>query len=366
MKKSVLIAFLILFGLLAYFGVRAGLRQDAAEAAPVNNVRSVSDVEREADRTRPTVVTRRLIAEPHPVFLTLKGRTIPNRTVTVRSGTTGSVISAPALEGKIVGEGTILCRLGVDARQANIDEAEALLAAQQAEFDASQQLVSKGLAASNRLNMAKANLDAARAAVDVAKIELTRTEIRAPFSGVFEQRMAERGDFLTPGGPCGIIADLNPLRVEAEIAEEYAIALKQGAPVSISVLGATPRQGEISYVARTATDATRTFKIEANLSNPNAEISAGITSDLKIQLGETLATAITPALLTLHDDGRLGVRYVNEDDIVSFAEVSVIDDETDRIWVSGLPETVHAVSVGQDYISEGARVVPSPEGGARP
>ena len=235
MKKSVLLAFLILLGLITYFGVRATLRQDAAEAAPVTAAHSVADLANGAEKDLPTVITRQLVAEPHPVFLTLKGRTVPNRSVTVRSATTGNVIQAPALEGRIVREGALLCRLDVEGRQARVDEAEARLLAERAEFDAAKQLVSKKLAADSRLNVAKANLDAAQATLSAAKFELSRTEIRAPFSGVFEQRLAERGDYLSAGGACGVITDLNPIRVEAEVTEDYAIALKNGAAVSISV-----------------------------------------------------------------------------------------------------------------------------------
>lgn len=352
--------------MLAYFGIRTALRDDAALANTVTESLSVEDVESVKESEIPRVVTRTLRTETHPIFLNLKGRTTPNRTVIVKSGTTGGVIEAPPVEGRNVREGALLCRLAVDARQANVAEAEAILIAQNEELKAATRLVEKGLAPNNRLNRAKADRDAAEAALDAAKIELSRTEIRAPFAGVFETRMAERGDFLSPGAACGMIADLNPIRIEAEVTEEYAIALKQGAPVSVSVLGAPAREGQISYVARTSNAATRTFKIEASLDNQRGEISAGLTSDLRIQLGETNATAISPALLTLHDDGRLGVRHVTPDGLVAFSEVNVIDDTENRIWVTGLPDEAVIVSVGQEYISAGVRVEAVPETGSQP
>lgn len=357
MKNSVLLAFIIFLSIVVYFGVRSGLRGDTVQAELASTGQTIEQVQAAETQDLPRVVTRRMTAQTHPVFLALKGRTIPNRTVIVRSGTTGTVVEAPGLSGKIVGAGTLLCRLDIDARQARVLEAEALTEAQRQEFNAASSLVAKNLAPANRLNTAKANLDAAQASLNAAKIELKRTEIRAPFAGVFETRMAERGDYLSPGGACGVLTDLDPIRIEAEVTEEYATTLKQGIAADISILGAAEQSGQISYVARTSNEATRTFKIEASLPNKDGAISAGLTSDIKVQLDETLATLISPGLLTLHDDGRLGVRYVDERSRVVFAHIQIIDDAPEGIWVTGLPETVDLVSIGQEYIADGTEVI---------
>lgn len=356
MKKSVVLAAIILSALLAYFGVRAMMRQNEEANTPTPTSQSVRDQQAEAGDTLPKVVATELIAENHEVYLSLKGRTAPNRVVTVKSATTGSVVEAPALEGRTVGKDALLCRLDVEVRNARLAEARALVEARQIDYNAAAELATKGWASPNRASSAKASLDAAMAALNSAQVELGRTEIRAPFSGVFETRLAETGDFLSPGGACGVIADLNPIRIEANVTEEYATALKPRSPVTIKVLNASPRTGTISYIARTADDATRTFRIEATLDNADGAISAGLTSDLRIQIGETLATAISPGLLSLHDDGRVGVRHVTEEGVIAFSPVTIVDDTAEGIWVTGLPERAYVVSVGQEYISEGARV----------
>ena len=359
MKQSVLTACFIFLAIVAYFGVRTVMRANDDQPNVVTGAQTALDIEAtKSNSDIPEVVTQTFFAEPHPVFLTLKGRTSANRTVIVRAGTTGSVVRAPNLEGVEVRTGTLLCQIAVDARQVRLDEASALMAAQQEEYSAAKTLVAKKLSPENRLNTAKANLDAAAAAVKAAEIELRRTEIRAPFSGIFENRLAERGDFLTVGSPCGEIADLDPIRIEAEVSEEYALSLKAGALADISVLGTEPREGKIAYVARTANEATRTFKIEAELPNPKNEISSGLTSQITMKVREAQAIAVSPGLLVLHDDGRLGVRYVDGNSTVRFAPVTVIDDTAEKVWVTGLPDTVMLVSVGQEYIVDGTQVNP--------
>ncbi|MEO9969248.1 MAG: efflux RND transporter periplasmic adaptor subunit [Hyphomonadaceae bacterium] len=364
MKRSVIIAMVILFGLIAYFVIRTAARGDDATAAEASGTQTVLELEAKQSETRPRAVVQTVIAEPHPVVLTLKGRTAPNRMVTVRAATTGSVIAAPDLEGQFVRKGTLLCRLDVDARQARIAEAQAQLDASQGDFESARTLVEKGWAAPSRADTAKASRDAAQASLDAAKIELGRTRITAPFSGIFETRMAETGDFLSPSSPCGVIADLNPIRVVAEVTEEYASALTLDAPVRANILSSGSVQGSLNYVARTADENTRTFKIEATIDNTDGRISAGLTSDLQIELGETNATKVSPAMLTLHDDGRLGIRHITADNVVRFSEVSIIDDAADGVWITGLPDQATVISVGQDYLIDGVEVEPvSAEGG---
>jgi len=312
----------------------------------------------EQNEERTEVLFTRVSAEEHPIYLSLKGRTIPNRSVTVRSATTGTVIAAPTREGAIVGRGTPLCRLDVDARQARFAEAEAMVTSRRVDYDAAQELADKGWASPNRATSAKASLDAAQAELNSARIELSRTEIRAPFAGVFETRSAEIGDFLSPGSPCGTITDLDPIKIETDVTEIHATKLALGAAVAVEIVGLPDQQGEISFIARTAEDNTRTFRVEAVIPNRDGKISAGLTSNLRIKVGDALATPVSPALLTLHDDGRLGIRYLDASDAVQFIEANIVDNTGSAVWLAGLPEDARLLTAGQDFVKEGTIVVP--------
>ena len=115
-------------------------------------------------------------------------------------------------------------------------------------------------------------------------------------------------------------------------------------------------QGRVRYVARTANPQTRTFRIEGEVPNADAAIAAGLTASVDISLGDVPAVLLTPASLVLHDDGRVGVRYVDNQNIVQFVEVSVVDDATDGVWVTGVPDGVNLLTAGQDYLREGVEV----------
>ena len=190
LSNSVRIAGFILLALLAYFVFRSVTRS-APEPEPTSNAATETG-------TVPEVVVRPVISESHTVYASLKGRTEPDRSVTVRSETTGTVTNARISEGQFVKRGTILCGLSVETRAARIAEAQAAVDSASLDHVSASTLEEKGWTSSNRAAATKAALDRAEAALAAAKIEMGKTTLRAPFSGVFEHRVAEMDDFLSP------------------------------------------------------------------------------------------------------------------------------------------------------------------------
>lgn len=350
LPNSVRTAGLILLVLLTYFVVRAVLREPAEEAS------AASDPSTSEDEARPEVIVTTAEPSLHQIIVSLKGSTEPDREVTVRSETMGTVTNAGVREGQAVQRGDLLCGLDVESRAARIAEAEASVEAARLDYDAASQLEEKGWTTSNRAAANKANLDRAEATLAAAKIELGKTRITAPFSGVFETRLAERGDFLSIGAPCGRLVDLDPIVVAVDATENQLGAIDTSMTVAVELATGQIASGQIRYVARTANAQTRTFRIEIEVDNSDGQIAAGLTATVDLALGEVPAVLLTPAALVLHDDGRVGVRYVDENEIVQFYEVTVIDDAPDGIWVTGIPAGVNLLTAGQAYLREGIKV----------
>lgn len=349
MQKSHLIAGGIFLALIAYFGISTVIRSIAGK-------RDGEAVAEKAETQQ--VVVQRVSAVTHALNIRAKGRTEPDKSVTVSSGTMGNVVSTPAREGTFVRKGTVLCGLDVEARSARVKEAEALRETARIDYEAAKTLAAKGLAPANQEASGLARLNAAEAAVNAAKVELGKTQIRAPFDGVFETRMAEAGDFLGPGAPCGVLVDMSPVVIGADVSEAEAGKLKSGSAGKATLADGRILPAKLRYVARTADPQTRTFRIEAELETGKEIVAAGVTAELSLAAGEIQATLITPALLTLADNGEIGVRYVGGDNSVQFAPVNVIEEVPGGAWVTGLPENANILSIGQDYLAEGVKVTP--------
>ena len=119
--------------------------------------------------------------------------------------------------------------------------------------------------------------------------------------------------------------------------------------------------GEVRFVTAEAEPTTRTFRIEIELPNPTAEIPDGITAEIRLPLGEIKAHRVSPAILTLTDDGTIGVKTLGPDNRVRFRPIQIIGDSIDGVWLIGLPERVILITVGQEFVAEGQIVRPIDE-----
>lgn len=326
-----------------------------------------ADVEarRQDDQARlQTVVVRTVTSEIHDIRLTSYGRTLPSRRVEVKAKTAGSLVSTPVREGTQVTRGDIICRQDVDARQALVDQAQAQLAKAEADLNATTILVEKGFRAPTSLNGDRAAVDGARASLKQAQIERGNIVLRAPFSGIYENRMAEVGDYLSPGMACAAIVELDPLKLEAELTETQIGQVEMGQTVDIRLATGQTVTGTVSFIESVANPATRTFEMKMTVPNPDYTLKAGVSATLNLKIGEAMASLVPSGVMALDDNGMIGIRYVDATDIVRFATIRQVDETQDGIWVTGLPARSRVIIEGQDFVSIGSKVDPRVEGAA--
>lgn len=310
----------------------------------------------QAPSRAPRVVYEVFNAGEQPAFLVLRGRTEAIREVAVRAETGGRVVEAPAPEGAHVEEGELLCRLDVDARQAALDQANADLRAAQQEYEGAVALGDRGYRSQNSIAALEAARDGARARLEAARQELDNIYIRAPFAGWFDRRAAEIGDFLARGEPCGVVLELDPVLAVAQVAERDVEALEAGMAGRARLVTGETVDGIVRRIARQADTATRTFRMELAIDNPDGALRAGVTAEIIIPLAARPAHRVPTTVLALDDTGNIGVRIIGEDDRVRFVAVEWLSDDAEGSWVSGLPDPAHVIIQGQDFVEDGAIV----------
>jgi len=303
----------------------------------------------------PSVVTRTIRAQPHAINAKFFGRTEAAREVMVKAETPGPVVSTPIPEGSKVSRGTIICRQDINARQANVDQAKALLRTREVEYQAARQLVERGFASETQALTAQAALDGAKASVKQAEIELDNVNLRAPFAGIYEKNLAEVGDYLSPGQPCGLLVELDPLTVVVELTESQLSLIKLGQETAIDLATGEAVTGKLKFIESRANPATRTFKAEISVPNENLNLKAGVTATVRTK-GEPVNALLIPAQIqALNDNGNVGVKYLDENDIIRFATTKTIDETSDGVWVTGLPDTARIIIKGQDFVAVGVQ-----------
>ena len=297
-----------------------------------------------------------LNARDHIQTILIRGRTEASRLVIVRAETVGRVISVPAEKGSLVKAGDVMCELSIDAREAQLAQARAAMRQRELEFQAAKQLRSKGHRSETQEAAAEAAFNAAEAAVKEIEVELDHTKIRAPFDGLLDQRPVEVGDFMQKGDACGTLIDQQPFLVTGQLSEAEVALVELGTKAEAVLVSGERHSGVISFIASSADPNTRTFRVELEVANENLTLRDGITAQIQIPTVAVRAHQVLPSSLVLNDAGQLGIRTAGTDDRVEFHTVSILADDPTGVWVTGLPETVTVIVVGQEYVSEGQKI----------
>jgi len=308
-------------------------------------------------------------AQPMPVEVPLRGRTKALAAVAAVAETAGIIQTVHVSKGQHVAVGDALCTLDRGTREAAVAQAEASLAQANAgltqaqlDFDTNASLRERGVAAANTsrsvevaLTAAQASVTAAQTALDNAKAELDRTEIVAKVDGVVQDPLANEGSMLQMGGACATIVRLDPMLFVSQVPEARSGLAKLDLPATIQTVTGQTAEGKVSFVASTADPATRAFPIEIEIPNADGAILDGITASATINVGTAPAHLVPQSVLTLNDEGVMGVRAV-EDDVVHFYPVEIASDTREGVWLLGLPETVDIITVGQEFVNDGQTV----------
>ncbi|WP_224701799.1 efflux RND transporter periplasmic adaptor subunit [Devosia aquimaris] len=316
-----------------------------------------------------SVRTSTYSAQPMTIEVSLRGRTKAKASVGAVAETAGIVDVVHVTKGQKVAIGDLLCTLDQGTRAAAVAQANAGLAQAnaglvkaQSDYDTNAELRAKGLAAPNTeqqfdvaLSSAKANVTSAQAALDNAQAELDRTEIKAKVAGVVQDPLVTAGAMLAQGQPCATIVQLDPILFVGQVPEARIGLARLGLEATIDTITGQSVPGKVTYISSTADSATRSFPVEIEVANANGAIRDGISATAKVVMGNAQAHLLPQSVLTLNDDGVLGVKTV-VDGTVKFVPVTIASDTREGVWVLGLQPTADVITIGQEYVVDGQSV----------
>ena len=313
----------------------------------------------------------------------LRGQTEAFKSVQVKAETSGSVISQPIRKGTFVKNGELLCELEVGTKSDVLSEAKVALALSLDELDASihqyelrvqaaerqKSLLKRGVGTEAAVEAAELSASSAEtqslskrqavanveARINRATTELNNTKIIAPFDGLLESDTAEYGDFMQTGAPCGTLLALNPIKLIGYATETQVSKIEVNTTAGARLISGDTVSGTVSFISRSADPTTRTFLVETTVPNENYEIREGSTADIYISLSGAKGHLLPQSSLTLNSSGVLGVRIALNDK-AKFIPINIIRDAEEGVWVTGLPDTVDVIIVGQEYVTDNSNI----------
>lgn len=286
-----------------------------------------------------------------------RGRTSPNREVILKAEISGRVIAVPAAKGQAVAAGDVVCELAKEDRPQRVVEAEAAVAQAEIDYQGALKLKQKGYQSESAIAEAKARLESAKATLAQTRVNLANTRIVAPFSGFVDDRPVEVGDYMDRTNICAELVEINPLKVVARLSEREVVKVSMGSEASVKLATGEQVSGKVVYLSHLADPQTRTYEMDVLLPNPDFHLRAGVASQIEVFADQVMAHRIPASLLALDDAGEAGVKIVDDEDRVQFIELNLVGDDGEGVWITGLPDKVRLITVGQEYVSSGEQVL---------
>jgi membrane fusion protein (multidrug efflux system) len=318
-----------------------------------------------------TVEYTRIEAETLRDVATFSGQLDAEHSVVIKPETDGVIESVGFEEGRSVERGAVLFTLRSEEQRARLREALAHRVLAEEVDERTRKLVTRDASSLAQKDTAAAELEVAKARVDLARLALDRTRIRAPFDGVLGFRWVDPGDRVTDETPLVQIDAIERLQVSFGITEQGVAFAKLGAPIQIRVLpypGET-FAGEVFFVSPTLDPAARRLILKAWVPNADERLRPGLFADVDLEVARRENALLVPESAVVLDRHGTFVWRVDDDDTAHRVPIEVGLRKGGRVEVTmGLRSGDTVVMAGTHKVSEGKKLqaaAPASTGHAR-
>ncbi len=292
------------------------------------------------------------------------GRIEAVNSIELRPDVQGRVTEILFREGQYVERGAPLIKLDDEILRAQAARAEAERDLAKQKLDRATRLRTDNASSPADYEEAAATARAAEANLAALQLQVDRSTIRAPFSGMAGQRFVSIGDYVTPASRLLTLQTTNPQRASIDIPERHASTLRRGQTVEFSVAAHPGRtfRAPVDFVDPVVREEGRTILVKGSAPNPNGLLRAGMFIEARLNTGTRAGAVVVP------EDAIMPLRTAN----VVWA---VVDGKAARRTVQlgartqGVVEILSGVTAGEmvvvgglERMQEGMAVAPRQRG----
>ena len=339
------------------FGKADGIApQDLASATATSTI-TASAVDRESGLPENGLLVSAVEVKNQPITRIIRASGVSEAKfeMTVSAKADGQIISLDAVEGNDVAAGDVLVRLDKGTLAEQINAAKANLEVAKRRREVTERLAKENFSAP--LEQAERAAAYATAEVNLRKLEeqLSDTVIVAPVSGLLETLHVEKGERVRRDTATATILGLDILSVIVAVPQNEVSQIKLASKVRVQIAGNASRHGTVSKIASKSNPATRTFDVTIDLPNQDRKLRAGMSVEATIDAGSLQAFAMSPAHLSVAENGILTAKIIVDGKAVKLP-VEVVRAGAETVFISGLPDGAILLTVGQGFVEDGAAV----------
>ncbi len=270
----------------------------------------------------------------------------------------GMITAVLVKEGQEVSQGQLLAKIDDGGLAQQLTQAEVQAELSKTTYQKQKRLWEQKIGSEMDYLRSKADYEAKEKMVEQTKKQIDKTQIRAPFSGVVDEILIEKGNMVSPGmSAVARLLNLSEMYAEASIPEVYIQTVNQGKKIEVFVPVLTDTiQAEVSQVNNFINPENRTFKIEARVANKDWSIKPNMNAKLRIADYVADSTLVIPKNIISEDAEGRKYLFVAENKEANVAQAKKTFIELGRSEGDHY-EVLDGLTAGMTVIEEGARTV---------
>jgi membrane fusion protein, multidrug efflux system len=285
------------------------------------------------------------------------GSLLPYEETEIRSEISGRVVGLYLREGTYVNKGALLVKLFDGDLQAQLKKLQVQLKIAEKTVERQQELLKIGGISQQEVDLSELQVNNLKADIELVRVNISRTQIRAPFGGKLGLKNISVGAYITPTNSITTLRQVNQLKLAFNIPEMYSAKVRPGQVVQFSLAGGSKKYAATIMATETAVEEnTRNLAIRAIVKPGNGELVPGEFAKVSMVLGES-SNAIMIPTQSIVPQGRIKQVFTVKDGKAAPVEITTGARDSSSVEVlSGLKNGDTIITSGLLFIRPGSAV----------
>ncbi|MFZ4456371.1 MAG: efflux RND transporter periplasmic adaptor subunit [Bacteroidales bacterium] len=315
----------------------------------LNNNQSKDKKSNKKGKNKTTAMVDAYVVKPVSLLneITVSGSLLPFEAVELKSETAGRVVKLNLPEGKKVKAGTLLVKLYDDDLQAGLKKLESQLALQKQIYKRQSELLKINGISQNDFDQTMLQVNALSAEIEVHKVLIRKTEVRAPFDGVIGLRNISLGAQITSVTSLATIRQEDKIKLDFSVPEKYGSVMKPGLDLKFTLYN-SDKVYEASVIASECEieQSTRSMKVRAVVKSRGTDLIPGAFAHVQLTLGENKSALMIPSQALIPQERNKSVILV-KNGTAHFVKVKTGNRKVSNV------EIIEGIQAGDTVVTSG-------------
>ena len=238
----------------------------------------------DSSQNRPLVTVKKLKDTTFKHYVEVQGNVETDQNIVIYPEYSGILTKVYVEEGEQVKKGQLLAKIEENGISSQLAEVQTKLNLAKTTYERRKKLWDKNIGSEMQYLKAKANYEGMQKSVQQLKTQLSKTKVRAPFSGTIDNIITDQGGLVNQGqSQLFRIVNLEKMYVSADVPENYLNNIKKGSEVRVEIasIGKT-FEGKVRQVSSFINPNNRTFEVKVSVPNKNGMVKPNQNAKIKV------------------------------------------------------------------------------------